>query len=132
MILPVDPMIWNRTASELLLSVSEGGDLEFWAAEAGTSWKRTGHVATGRKEIIKGRCSSAKKTVLVVRRPDGDEVSIWDSKESQFSSGLEHSQIFPYVHQIRSFTMSQISKEPTLPWSIWIGPPPLTDNLSWL
>ncbi|KAG8771960.1 regulator of (H+)-ATPase in vacuolar membrane [Serendipita sp. 397] len=95
MILPVDPMIWNRTASELLLSVSEGGDLEFWAAEAGTSWKRTGHVATGRKEIIKGRCSSAKKTVLVVRRPDGDEVSIWDSKESQFSSGLEHSQIFP-------------------------------------
>ncbi|KAG8772808.1 regulator of (H+)-ATPase in vacuolar membrane, partial [Serendipita sp. 398] len=95
MILPVDPMIWNRTASELLLSVSEEGDLEFWAAEAGTSWKRTGHVATGRKEIIKARCSSAKKTVLVVRRPDGDEVSIWDSKESQFSSGLEHSQIFP-------------------------------------
>ncbi|KAG8835972.1 regulator of (H+)-ATPase in vacuolar membrane [Serendipita sp. 399] len=95
MIVPVDPMIWNKTASELLLSVSEEGDLEFWAPEGRTSWKRTGHVATGKKNIIKARCSSAKKTVLVVRRPEGDEVSIWDSKESQFSSGLEHLQIYP-------------------------------------
>lgn len=94
-ILPVDPMVWNSSVSEMILSISEEGDLNFWAPEANHTWRKTGSVKTGRKNISRARCSTAKKTVLVVRQPNGgDEVSIWDSKESQFSSGLEYSEVF--------------------------------------
>lgn len=76
----------------------------------GLSWRCTGSVSSRRKGLIKARCSSTKKSVLgassgfsttlplkrspVVRTPNGDEVSIWDSKESEFSSGLEWSRTF--------------------------------------
>lgn len=77
------------------------------------AWRCTGSVNSRRKGLIKARCSSTKKSVLgtssgtytvlllkhrpVVRTPNGDEVSIWDSKESEFSSGLEWSQTFESV-----------------------------------
>lgn len=93
-ILPVDPMVWTSSASETLLTISKEGDLDFWAADTSESWRKTGSVRTGRENITRARCSSTKKSVLVVHKADGDEVSIWDSKESQFSSGLEYSETF--------------------------------------
>jgi ubiquitin len=81
---------------DTLLSISDDGELSFWIAEEGTSsgWRCTGKVKTGRKNFSLASCSSAKKSVLVVRLPDGEELTIWDSKESEFASGLEHRRIF--------------------------------------
>ncbi|KAJ8594840.1 hypothetical protein M405DRAFT_857819 [Rhizopogon salebrosus TDB-379] len=99
LILPVDPMAWSRERSleehDTLLSISEDGELSFWIPEEGTSsgWRCTGKVKTGRKNFALASCSSAKKSVLVVRLPDGEELTIWDSKESEFASGLEHRRI---------------------------------------
>ncbi|EJF67065.1 hypothetical protein DICSQDRAFT_151429 [Dichomitus squalens LYAD-421 SS1] len=122
MILPVDPMSWvgqlpsDTRAGErhgVLLSISEEGELAFWAPEndllvpavngvalaangaaAGAAWKCTGKVRTGRKGITRARCSSAKKSCLVVPGPEGEELTIWDSKVSEFSLGLEYRQVF--------------------------------------
>lgn len=76
MILPVDPMAWSgeREWSEhdVLLSVSEDGELAFWildeGAEAGgvSPWRCTEKVRTGRKGFSRARCSSAKKSALGV------------------------------------------------------------------
>ena len=100
-IIPVDPMGWtdlynpgtrSETQAQLdaLLSVSNDGELAFWAAEVQSSpsssrsdspakvkeevnlttkpnqsfWKCTGTVRTGRKDIRIAACSSAKKSVL--------------------------------------------------------------------
>lgn len=112
MILPVDPMVWVSNGADTLLTISKEGDLDFWTRDQSEGWRKTGRVRTGRENITKARCSSTKKSVLgafvhkmgstsfsdlcfsVVRKPEGDEVSIWDSKESQFSSGLEYSEIY--------------------------------------
>lgn len=97
MILPVDPMAWVgqygmgtrgvAQAHDVLLSVSEDGELAFWVPEGGlgdrsdpaangkvngargregqkVSWRCTGKVRTGRKGLSMARCSSAKKSVL--------------------------------------------------------------------
>lgn len=84
-ILPVDPMAWSRTrgdqgewsAHDVLLSVSEEGELAFWVLEEdlgradngagsvdGNEWRCTGKVRTGRKGFSRARCSSAKKSAL--------------------------------------------------------------------
>lgn len=69
-ILPVDPMAWGHSRDwmehDVLLSVSEGGELAFWVPETNgkTGWRCTGKVRTGRTGFRKVRCSSAKKTVL--------------------------------------------------------------------
>ncbi|KAL1677484.1 RAVE protein 1 C terminal-domain-containing protein [Schizophyllum commune] len=97
----VDPMAWGLghpwTEHDVLLSVSKGGDLAFWVPEApGThGWRCTGEVRTGRKGITKARCSSAKKTALITPTPEGaEELTIWDSHESEFASGLEFRRVF--------------------------------------
>ncbi|KAH8982607.1 RAVE protein 1 C terminal-domain-containing protein [Lactarius akahatsu] len=100
-ILPVDPMGWissRDTAGmerDVLLSVGRDGELMFWVPDGnGTGWRRTGRLRTGRTSIRMARCSSAKKTVLIVPRADGEEeLTIWDSKKSEFSSGLEYAKI---------------------------------------
>ncbi|KAI0316614.1 WD repeat-containing protein [Amylostereum chailletii] len=100
-IVPVDPMAWGRGGTgvgvvhDVLLSVDADGELGFWVPDDDLDdkrqgWRRTGAVKTGRKNISMARCSSAKKTVLVVSGQDGDELTIWDSKESEFASGLEY------------------------------------------
>ncbi|PCH33750.1 hypothetical protein WOLCODRAFT_129949 [Wolfiporia cocos MD-104 SS10] len=116
LILPVDPMAWSGSYAEtrgaeshdVLLSVSEEGDLAFWVPSTSTSkqvkvngaitngnesqgrgWSCTGRVRTGRRGFSRAACSSAKKSVLVVPAPDGEELTIWDSKTSEFSLGLE-------------------------------------------
>ncbi|KAI0286916.1 RAVE protein 1 C terminal-domain-containing protein [Russula aff. rugulosa BPL654] len=96
-ILPVDPMGWissrGSTAMErdVLLSIGSDGELMFWVPEGKrVGWRCTGKVRTGRTNLRMARCSSAKKTVLIVPGIDGEEVTIWDSKESEFSSGLEY------------------------------------------
>ncbi|KAF8222144.1 WD repeat-containing protein [Tricholoma matsutake] len=93
MILPVDPMAWGLssqwTQHDVLLSVSENGELDFWVPEE-SGWRCTGKVKTGRAGIRKASCSSAKKTALIVSGPDGDELTIWDSQESEFATGLEY------------------------------------------
>lgn len=96
-VLPVDPMAWstgvrNGTGEprDVLLSVSEDGELAFWALEedfaaaaggaggveqegkggqkecgdGASEWKCTGRVRTGRRGIGRARCSSAKKSAL--------------------------------------------------------------------
>jgi hypothetical protein len=97
LILPVDPMAWRGARSssvvkEDLLVISQDGELSFWARDGAGGWLRTGRVATGRRDIRLARCSSAKKTVLVVPATGGrgEELTIWDSKESEFASGLEY------------------------------------------
>ncbi|KAF9229125.1 hypothetical protein BS17DRAFT_4921 [Gyrodon lividus] len=100
LIIPVDPMAWSRTATleghDTLLSISEDGELCFWTLGHGSTpgWRCTGRVRTGRKGFRMARCSSAKKSVLVSGHPDGQELTIWDSNESEFASGLEHQRIF--------------------------------------
>ena len=93
MVLPVDPMAWvgqsgsKADATEghdVLLSVSEEGELAFWilenipsvlasngdarvingVAEAEMVWKCTGKVRTGKRGITMASCSSAKKSCL--------------------------------------------------------------------
>lgn len=80
----------------------------------GNGWRCTGRVRTGRSGLSKAACSSAKKSVLstlssclwfhycclyaplcppVVPSPDGEELTIWDSKASEFSSGLEYREV---------------------------------------
>ena len=98
---------------DVLLSVSEDGELAFWVPETNRKigWRCTGKVRTYRTGFRKVRCSSAKKTALsklniktssvsdlitlffhiqVVSIPNGDELTIWDSTESEFASGLEY------------------------------------------
>lgn len=75
-------------------------------------WYRTSVVRTGRNGVSKARCSSRKKTVLgessspphmrrrlillVCERPDGSsEITVWDSKVSEFSTGIELTHEFP-------------------------------------
>ncbi|KAH9944024.1 RAVE protein 1 C terminal-domain-containing protein [Epithele typhae] len=124
-IIPVDPMAWvgqlgARTPVEhdVLLSVSEDGDLTFWRPEINlhspsngyvidgkmekqTVWKCTGHVRTRRKGFIKASCSSAKKSVLIAPTAEGEELTIWDSQESEFSLGLEYRQIIDPADPVR-------------------------------
>ncbi|KAF8213200.1 WD repeat-containing protein [Mycena galopus ATCC 62051] len=98
MILPVDPMAWGLrrewAAHDVLLSVSELGELAFWVLDDSSAWRCTGSVKTHRAGISKARCSSAKKTALIVATSEGEELTIWDSKESEFASGLEFRGIY--------------------------------------
>lgn len=104
-LVPVDPMAWsfpNRQAittssHDALLSVSEDGALAFWIPDTTTkvtNWKCTGRVRTGRTSILMAACSSAKKTVLVCESGDGQEVTIWNSAESEFATGLEYQRYY--------------------------------------
>ncbi|KAF8642016.1 hypothetical protein AX16_009737 [Volvariella volvacea WC 439] len=97
-ILPVDPMAWGLGYSwakhDVLLSISTSGELGFWAPEENSQsdWRCTGKVRTGRTDIKRARCSSAKKTAIIAHPgEDGsEELTIWDSFESEFASGLEY------------------------------------------
>ncbi|CCM05189.1 uncharacterized protein FIBRA_07398 [Fibroporia radiculosa] len=122
-ILPVDPMSWGGSptsvpssdAHDVLLSISEDGELAFWVPEdfcdrlpdpqandrktvsgiiRNGGWRCTGRVRTGRKGLRRAACSSAKKSVLVAQDTNGEELTIWDSKTSEFSSGLEYREVF--------------------------------------
>ncbi|KAF5384978.1 hypothetical protein D9615_001393 [Tricholomella constricta] len=70
MILPVDPMAWGLrqpwTQPDVLLSISHAGELAFWVPE---------ETATASWRIVPGS--------------DGDELTIWDSHESEFATGME-------------------------------------------
>ncbi|KAG8914981.1 regulator of (H+)-ATPase in vacuolar membrane, partial [Tulasnella sp. 417] len=119
-IMPVDPMSWNPPSDagkphgplgllpkgitnanrDAFVSISPEGELSFWSAVMSNGngdgagdlpgWRCTGRVRTQRRKIVMAQCSSAKKTVLVVDSENGQEVTIWDSKESEFASGLEY------------------------------------------
>lgn len=116
-ILPVDPMAWSlpymatgQSIHDVLLSISETGELAFWSfderEESDTGWRCTGTVRTGRKNIRMARCSSAKKSALVVPGPDGEELTIWDSKESEFASGLEYRQVLRIAEPVNDLDWS--------------------------
>ena len=52
---------------DVLLSISEDGELAFWIPEQEANivkWECTSRVKTGRKDIRMAACSSAKKSVL--------------------------------------------------------------------
>ena len=38
------------------------------------------------------------RNFIVVSGTEGEELTIWDSKESEFASGLEYRRLFGYVH----------------------------------
>lgn len=80
--------------------------------DADLPWRRTGVVRTGRETPSTARCSSRKKTVLgrflaypaeslltsVCTAKDGSqEMTIWDSNVSEFSTGLELTHTFECV-----------------------------------
>ncbi|RXW19520.1 hypothetical protein EST38_g6323 [Candolleomyces aberdarensis] len=96
---PVDPMAWGNlrdwSEHDVLLSVSQEGELAFWALEAsnGQAWKCTGKVRTNRSGFKKAKCSSMKKTALVIGQGEHDELTIWDSTESEFATGLEYQRV---------------------------------------
>ncbi|KAK0208168.1 RAVE protein 1 C terminal-domain-containing protein [Desarmillaria ectypa] len=114
-IVPVDPMAWGLDhpwmKHDVLLSVSDVGELGFWVPQedgpdgvcpglngrqtsTASAWVCTGRVRTGREAIKRAKCSSAKKTALIVSSPEREELTIWDSKESEFASGLEYRRAF--------------------------------------
>lgn len=100
-ILPVDPMGWSFTPDESqqdhdsLLSISPAGVLAFWTVAADGEWRATGKVHTQKTSIKLAKCSSAKKSALVVGLEEGkEELTVWDHKESEFSSGLEYIRVF--------------------------------------
>ncbi|KAF8320625.1 RAVE protein 1 C terminal-domain-containing protein [Cantharellus anzutake] len=80
---------------DALVSVMDGS-LAFWTPdrEDPSGWRCTGSVNTYRKQIRMARCSSAKKTAIISVESSSETLTIWDSKESEFSSGLEFSQTF--------------------------------------
>ncbi|KAL5639258.1 hypothetical protein ACGC1H_006687 [Rhizoctonia solani] len=101
LILPVDPMGWSFTpdlvqeAHDSLLTISHSGVLAFWTLTGDGEWRATGQVHTQRVSIKLAKCSTAKKSALVVTVGEGkEELTVWDHKESEFSSGLEYAQIF--------------------------------------
>jgi hypothetical protein len=61
----------------------------------------------------------------VVPHPDGEEITIWDSKESQFSTGLEYKHVVRYVEVcfecqgIRVLSLRDSASEPVndLDWT---------------
>lgn len=78
LIIPVDPMAWSYSKGirreqrhDVLLSISEDGDLAFWAFDNDDrhcEWVCSGLVRTGRSGYRLARCSSAKKTALGEKR----------------------------------------------------------------
>ncbi|KAG9095999.1 regulator of (H+)-ATPase in vacuolar membrane [Ceratobasidium sp. UAMH 11750] len=101
LILPVDPMGWSFTPQESpephdsLLTISKTGVLAFWTVSTDGQWRATGQVHTQREGIKLAKCSTAKKSALVVGvGRNKEELTVWDHKESEFSSGLEYSRIF--------------------------------------
>ncbi|KAI9513046.1 RAVE protein 1 C terminal-domain-containing protein [Russula earlei] len=112
-VLPVDPMGWLSSRGmesierDVLLSIGRDGELMFWVPEGRrTGWRCTGRVRTGRTRIRMARCSSAKKTVLIVPCVDGEELTIWDSMESEFSSGLEYAKSLSLSDQVHDLDWS--------------------------
>ncbi|KAF9514679.1 hypothetical protein BS47DRAFT_1392270 [Hydnum rufescens UP504] len=125
LILPVEPMAWahqplqhppdlisspiaspskhrynsSNTTQDTLVSVSDQGHLSFWIPEASSTqgWMCTGSIHTGQNGIRLARCSSAKKTAIVSTEDERERLTIWDSKESEFASGLEYSHEFDDV-----------------------------------
>ncbi|KAG8690966.1 regulator of (H+)-ATPase in vacuolar membrane [Ceratobasidium sp. 423] len=101
LILPVDPMGWSfapdtvQGVHDSLLSISHSGVLAFWTLTGDGQWRATGRVHTERTSIKLARCSTAKKSALVVHvGEDKEELTVWDHKESEFSSGLEYARVF--------------------------------------
>ncbi|KAG9100994.1 regulator of (H+)-ATPase in vacuolar membrane [Ceratobasidium sp. 370] len=94
LVLSVDPMGWSFTPQESpephdsLLTISKTGVLAFWTISTDGQWRATGQVHTQREGIKWAKCSTAKKSALVVGVGDNkEELTVWDHKESEFSSG---------------------------------------------
>ncbi|KLO15044.1 hypothetical protein SCHPADRAFT_871712 [Schizopora paradoxa] len=104
LIIPVDPMAWSFSrpsdeaakAHDVLQTRNGSGELAFWTYDEDKhdTWVCTGKVNTSGRQIRMARCSSAKKTALVGPGRSGEELTIWDSKESEFASGLEYNTVF--------------------------------------
>ncbi|WWC85740.1 uncharacterized protein L201_000606 [Kwoniella dendrophila CBS 6074] len=74
------------------------------------AWIKTGTVRTGRSNVVMARCSSRKKTVLVCKLEDGrHELTVWDSKVSEFSTGLELTHIFEQGETIQDLDWTTTS-----------------------
>ncbi|WWC58046.1 uncharacterized protein I303_100581 [Kwoniella dejecticola CBS 10117] len=84
------------------------GDAEIGRGDE--AWIKTGTVRTDRQNVVMARCSSRKKTVLVCELEDGrHEMTIWDSKVSEFSTGLELTHIFDQGEKIQDLDWTTTS-----------------------
>jgi hypothetical protein len=155
MILPVDPMAWGMRREwvnhDVLLSISELGELAFWVPdESSPQWRCSGSVKTHRGGISRARCSSAKMTALsndpfvnlllqrwlmcrslVMATPEGDELTIWDSKESEFASGLEFRGIYRFFF-FSSHPSKHSNLSPVIPSMTSTGPRLQIHSQFWL
>ena len=125
----------NVPLQDMVLTISNSGVLEFWSPELGhhfkrenphdahihvngyddhqhgdLPWTRTGVVHTGISNATMARCSSRKKTVLI-RECDGGrhEMTIWDSKTSEFSTGLELTHMFEQGEHVQDLDWTTTS-----------------------
>ncbi|EJT99961.1 hypothetical protein DACRYDRAFT_81581 [Dacryopinax primogenitus] len=71
-----------------ILDVTAEGDLSFWRY-ADSEWRQIGGLATGIQGVSMAACSVDRRSALVKRDGKGYHLSIWNSRLSQFSSGLE-------------------------------------------
>ncbi|KAL8278398.1 hypothetical protein RQP46_009290 [Phenoliferia psychrophenolica] len=82
-----------RTETALVV-VERDGTIVFWRAAIAISdktayeWKKGDGVRTGKEGIVKVACSAEAMTAIVREKGEGVfELSIWDSRESEFTSG---------------------------------------------
>nr|XP_019048640.1 WD-repeat protein [Kwoniella bestiolae CBS 10118]OCF27570.1 WD-repeat protein [Kwoniella bestiolae CBS 10118] len=110
------PKIGGHLAGQKTENEVKHGDAACDHDEAGAvekgdeAWIRTGMVRTERSNLVMARCSSRKKTVLVCELDDGrHEMTIWDSKVSEFSTGLELTHIFEKGDKIQDLDWTTTS-----------------------
>ena len=97
----------EREEEVSMLVVDRGGTFAFWTMDLGVEddeWKAGPAVRTARREVRLGACSPDCLTALVAETSEGLELSIWDSKSSEFTTGQQFAALLEYVNNFPSET----------------------------
>ncbi|CEQ42660.1 SPOSA6832_04497 [Sporobolomyces salmonicolor] len=94
---PVPVPIGVRREEISIVTADEEGTLRRWSmllGETDFSWEEGPAIETGKNGVVRVACSSDGNSALATSTPDGTEreLSIWDTKASEFSSGEQFSQ----------------------------------------
>ncbi|GAA5892396.1 hypothetical protein JCM5296_003587 [Sporobolomyces johnsonii] len=94
---PVPVPIGVRREEISIVTAEEEGKLRRWSMLLGETdfrWEEGPAVKTGKNGVVRVACSSDGNSALATSTPDGTEreLSIWDTKASEFSSGEQYSQ----------------------------------------
>lgn len=74
-------------------SISSTGTIELYKLNSSNQWICSSKIETGRSNQIAVKANCSGQVALVSSTENSDqELSIWNLKESEFSSGLEHSE----------------------------------------